>query len=123
MSLSSRVAIFALPTTCRLNLGLEAPSVFFAYSKQSNKEFFKYISKIKDNPVILIKYILYCSKGHDAFCPSRGFILDLGWGGGGGWGFAVPFYSVQGCRFARNLKSLILSRRKNLHSRGKAGQY
>lgn len=31
-----------------LNLGLEAPSVFLAYSKQS---------------------ILYCSKGHDAFRP------------------------------------------------------
>ena len=30
------------------------------------------------------------------FCPSRGFILDLG--GGGGWGFAVPFYFVQDCR-------------------------
>ena len=29
------------------------------------------------------------------FCPSRGFILDLG----GGWGFAVPFYFVQDCRF------------------------
>ena len=28
------------------------------------------------------------------FCPSRGFILDLG---GGGWGFAVPFYFVQDC--------------------------
>ena len=27
------------------------------------------------------------------FCPSRGFILDLG-----GWGFAVPFYFVQDCR-------------------------
>ena len=27
------------------------------------------------------------------FCPSRGFILDLG----GGWGFAVPFYFVQDC--------------------------
>ena len=27
-----------------------------------------------------------------AFCPSRGFILDLG-----GWGFAVPFYFVQDC--------------------------
>ena len=26
------------------------------------------------------------------FCPSRGFILDLG-----GWGFAVPFYFVQDC--------------------------
>ena len=26
----------------------------------------------------------------------RGFILDLG--EGGGWGFAVPFYSVQDCR-------------------------
>ena len=26
------------------------------------------------------------------FCPSRGFILDLG---GWGWGFAVPFYFVQ----------------------------
>ena len=84
MSLSSRVVIFALPATCGLNLGLEAPSVFFAYSEQSNKEFFKYISKIKDNPVILIKYILYCSKGHDAICPSRGFILDLGAGGDGG---------------------------------------
>ena len=30
------------------------------------------------------------------FCPSRGFILDLG-GGGGGWGFSVPFYFVQDC--------------------------
>ena len=30
------------------------------------------------------------------FCPSRGFILDFG-GGGEGWGFAVPFYFVQGC--------------------------
>ena len=29
------------------------------------------------------------------FCPSRGFILDLG--GGGGWGFDVPFYFVQDC--------------------------
>ena len=91
MSLSSRVAIFALPATCGLNLGLEAPSVFFAYSKQSNKEFFKYISKIKDNPVILIKYILYCSKGHDAICPSRGFILDLGAGGGGDGGLLFHF--------------------------------
>ena len=27
------------------------------------------------------------------FCPSRGFILDLG----GGLGFAVPFYFVQDC--------------------------
>ena len=27
------------------------------------------------------------------FCPSRGFILDLG-----RWGFAVPFYFVQDCR-------------------------
>ena len=27
------------------------------------------------------------------FCPSRGFILDLG-----GWGFSVPFYFVQDCR-------------------------
>ena len=27
------------------------------------------------------------------FCPSRGFILDLG----GGWAFAVPFYFVQDC--------------------------
>ena len=26
------------------------------------------------------------------FCPSHGFILDLG-----GWGFAVPFYFVQDC--------------------------
>ena len=26
------------------------------------------------------------------FCPSRGSILDFG-----GWGFAVPFYSVQDC--------------------------
>ena len=66
MSLSSRVAIFALPTTCGLNLGFEAPSVFFAYSKQSNKEFFKYISKIKDNTVILIKYIL-CLKAMTRF--------------------------------------------------------
>ena len=94
MSLSSRVAIFALPTTCGLNLGFEAPSVFFAYSKQSNKEFFKYISKIKDNPVILIKYILYCSKGHDAFCPSRGFILDLGGGGRAGDG-GLLFHFIQ----------------------------
>ena len=62
MSLSSWVAIFALPTTRGLNLGLETLSVFFAYSKQSNKEFFKHVSKIKDNPVILIIYILYCSK-------------------------------------------------------------
>ena len=91
MSLSSPVAIFALPTTCGLNLSLEAPSVFFAYSKQSNKEFFKYISKIKDNPVILINYILYCSKGHDAFCPSRGFILDLAGGGGGIGGLLFHF--------------------------------
>ena len=30
------------------------------------------------------------------FCPSRGFVLDLG-GGGRGWGFAVPFYFVQDC--------------------------
>ena len=30
------------------------------------------------------------------FCPSRGFILDLG--GGDAWGFAVPFNSVQDCR-------------------------
>ena len=30
------------------------------------------------------------------FCPSRGFILDLG-----GWGFAVPFYFFQDCRFIR----------------------
>ena len=28
------------------------------------------------------------------FCPSRAFILDLG-----GWGFAVPFYFVQDCRW------------------------
>ena len=27
------------------------------------------------------------------FCPSHGFILNLG-----GWGFAVPFYFVQDCR-------------------------
>ena len=33
-----------------------------------------------------------------AFWLLRGFILDLG-GGGGGWGFAVPFYSVQDCSF------------------------
>ena len=31
-----------------------------------------------------------------AFWLLRGFILDLG-GGGGGWGFAVPFYFVQDC--------------------------
>ena len=30
------------------------------------------------------------------FCSSRAFILDLG---GGGWGFAVPFYFVQDCRY------------------------
>ena len=30
------------------------------------------------------------------FYPSLGFILDLA-GGGGEWGFAVPFYSVQDC--------------------------
>ena len=33
------------------------------------------------------------------FCPSRAFILDLG----GGWGFAVPFYFVQDCRWPRAL--------------------
>ena len=33
------------------------------------------------------------------FCPSRGLIPDLG--GGGGWGFAVPFYFVQDCSFKR----------------------
>ena len=32
------------------------------------------------------------------FCPSRGFILDLG-----GWGFAVPFYFVQDCSLLRRL--------------------
>ena len=32
------------------------------------------------------------------FCPSRGFILDLG----GGWGFAVPFYFVQDCSSNRS---------------------
>ena len=32
------------------------------------------------------------------FCPSRGFILDLG-GGAWRWGFAVPFYFVQDCRW------------------------
>ena len=32
-----------------------------------------------------------------AFWLLRFFILDLV-GGGGGWGFAVPFYSVQECR-------------------------
>ena len=31
------------------------------------------------------------------FCSSRAFILDLG--GGGVWGFAVPFYFVQDCRY------------------------
>ena len=31
-----------------------------------------------------------------SFCPSRGFIIDWG-GGGGGCGFAVPFYFVQDC--------------------------
>ena len=31
------------------------------------------------------------------FCPSRGFILDLG-----GWGFAVPFYFVQDCNLGQN---------------------
>ena len=31
------------------------------------------------------------------FCPSRAFILDFG--GGWGWGFAVPFYFVQDCSF------------------------
>ena len=36
------------------------------------------------------------------FCPSRGFILDLG-----GWGFAVPFSFVQDCR------SVDLKLRKN----------
>ena len=34
------------------------------------------------------------------FCPLRAFILDLG---GGGWGFAGPFYFVQDCR--RNLEA------------------
>ena len=29
------------------------------------------------------------------FCPSRRFILDFFWGGGGG--FIVPFYFVQDC--------------------------
>ena len=30
-----------------------------------------------------------------AFCLLRGFILDFG-----GWGFAVPFYSVQDSRYS-----------------------
>ena len=34
------------------------------------------------------------------FCPSRGFILDLG-----GWGFAVPFYFVQNCSYSHWLMS------------------
>ena len=33
--------------------------------------------------------------GNGAFWLLRGFILDLG-----GWGFAVPFYSVQDCRYS-----------------------
>ena len=78
-SLSSREAIFALPNTRGLNLGLEAPSVFFAYSKQSNKEFFEYISKIKDNPVILIKYIL-CLKAMTRFVLRAA--SSLIWGNG-----------------------------------------
>ena len=50
MSLFSRVALMSarVLTLRGLNLGLEAPSVFFASSKQS---------------------ILFCSKGHEAFPP------------------------------------------------------
>ena len=36
------------------------------------------------------------------FCPSRGFILDLG----GGWEFAVPFYFVQDYRCPRHIQSV-----------------
>ena len=39
-----------------------------------------------------------------AFCLLRGFILALG-GGGGEWGFPVPFYSVQDCSFDAELIS------------------
>ena len=33
----------------------------------------------------------------ERFCPSRGFVLNLG-----GWGLAVPFYSDQDCSFLSN---------------------
>ena len=33
----------------------------------------------------------------ERFCPSRGFILDLG-----GWGLAIQFYSDQDCSFLSN---------------------
>ena len=35
------------------------------------------------------------------FCPSRGFILDLG-----GWEFAVPFYFVQDCSYRITVEQL-----------------
>ena len=40
------------------------------------------------------------------FCPSSGFILDLG-----GWGFAVPFYFVQDCSPEEGLINIYLFKR------------